>query len=116
LKLQLFSDEPIYDDFEIVKLGDSLTFLAEQLGYDTLVVQKALAGKSPRDRAAELVKGTKLRAPKKDSQGKPVEPDIRQTLYEGGHKSVSADKDPMLELARIVDKEARDLRKILETQ
>jgi hypothetical protein len=116
LKLQLFSDEPIYDDFEIVKLGDSLTFLAEQLGYDTPLVKQVLAGKSPRDRAAELVKGTTLRAPKKDKNGKPTGPDIRQTLYEGGAKSVDASKDPMLALARIVDKEARDLRKILETQ
>src|SRR5262249_10883607 len=34
LKLQLFSDEPIYDDFEMLRLADSLTYLAEQLGYD----------------------------------------------------------------------------------
>ena len=30
-KLQLFSEEPIYDDFEIVKLTDSLTWLSSQL-------------------------------------------------------------------------------------
>src|SRR5262249_44694252 len=34
LELQLFSEEPIYDDLEIVKLSDSLTLLCEQLGVD----------------------------------------------------------------------------------
>ena len=33
LEFQLFSEEPIYDDFEQLKLADSLTWLVKQLGY-----------------------------------------------------------------------------------
>ena len=63
----------------------------------TPLVQKVLAGKSPRERAAELVKGTKLK-----------DVDLRKKLYEGGKKAVEAAKDPMIELARLVDPDARD--------
>src|SRR5882672_703018 len=61
LKLQLFSDAPIYEDMEIVQLADSLGMMAEILGGDNAMVQSVLAGKSPRDRAAELVHGTALK-------------------------------------------------------
>src|SRR5262249_46857935 len=57
LKFQLFSEEPIYDDFEILKLGHSLTYLVEQFGGDDPMVLKVLAGKSPHERAVELVTG-----------------------------------------------------------
>src|SRR5262249_27673070 len=105
LELQLFSDEPLYEDYEILKLADSLTWLAEQLDDENELVKKVLAGKSPQERAVQLVKGTKL---------KDVE--VRKKLYEGGAKEVDASKDPMIELARLVDKDARDVRKIFETQ
>ncbi len=62
LKFHLFSDEPIYDDYEIVKMTDGLTFLAEELGYDDPLVQKVLDGKAPHDRASELVTGSKLQS------------------------------------------------------
>ncbi len=105
LEFQLFSEEPLYDDFEQVKLADSLTWLAKQLGYSHPVVQKVLAGRSPRDRAAELVLGTKL----KDVA-------LRRKLYAGTIDEVEATNDPMIELARLVDPEARAVRKIIETQ
>src|SRR5262249_5034347 len=59
LKQQLFSTAPIYEDFEAVKLADSLGLLDEMLGGNDPLVQKVLDGKSPSARAAELVKGTK---------------------------------------------------------
>ena len=43
LELQLFSDEPVYDDYEILTLGDSLGNLTEQFGGDDPLVQKVLA-------------------------------------------------------------------------
>src|SRR5229473_7235798 len=55
LKLQLFSDAPIYEDLETVQLADSLGMMAEIMGEESETVQIVLAGKSPRDRAAELV-------------------------------------------------------------
>jgi hypothetical protein len=105
LEFQLFSEEPIYDDFEQLKLADSLTWLVEQLGYSHPAVQKALAGKSPQQRASELVLGTKL----KDVA-------LRKKLYAGTADDVKAANDPMIELARVIDAEARAVRKIIETQ
>src|SRR5262249_54767226 len=105
LKLQLFSDEPIHDDFEQLRLADSLTYLAEQLGSDHPTVQLVLAGKSPGQRATELIQGTKLKDVK-----------VREKLFEGGKNAVEAAGDPMIALAKAVDPEARKLRKALETE
>jgi hypothetical protein len=100
LELDLFSDKPIYADLEIVKLSDSLTLYIENAGFDDPLVQKVLAGKSPRERAAELVNNTKIR-----------DVAFRKKLYEGGAKALTETKDPMIELARLVDPQARALRK-----
>jgi hypothetical protein len=102
---RLFSDKPIYADFEILLLGDSLTALTEQLGPNDPVVQAALAGKSPRVRAAELINGTQVR-----------DLAFRHKLYDGGAAAVAAAKDPLIELARAIDAEARSLRKLVEAQ
>jgi len=111
LELALLSDEPVYDAFEIVKLADSLTFLATSLGPDDPLIQKVLAGRSPRERAADLVRGTGLG---KRGGANAAKPDTRKALYEGGQAAVAASTDPMLGLARIVDEESRSLRKIVE--
>ena len=105
LELDLFSDKPIYEDYEILCLGDSLTDLTGQLGYNDPTVQAVLAGKSPRARAAELVLGTKVR-----------DVAFRRRLYAGGAPAILAAHDPMIELARLVDGEARALRKSSEAQ
>jgi hypothetical protein len=105
LEFQLFSPEPIYDDFEQLKLANSLTWLVEQLGYLDPLVQKVLAGKSPRDRAAQLIAGTKL---------KDVE--FRRKLYAATPADVRAEDDPMIELAQLIDPPSRAVRKIIETQ
>jgi hypothetical protein len=111
LELSLLSDEPVYDAFEIVKLADSLTFLATAIGPDDPLVQKVLAGKSPRERAAELVRGTGLG---KRGGADAARPDTRRRLYEGGQAAVAASTDPMIALARMIDEESRSLRKIVE--
>jgi hypothetical protein len=105
LELALFSEMPIYSDLEILLLGDALTFLATELGADDPLVQKILAGMSPRDRAAEVISGTKVR-----------DVAFRKRLYADGASAVSAANDPMIELARLVDGEARALRKVSEAQ
>src|SRR5437016_8294324 len=105
LELDLFSTEPVYDDMEQVMLTDSLTDLATRFGYNDPLVQKVLAGKSPAARALELIKGTKL----KDVA-------VRKQLYEGGAAAVTAAKDPMIELARVIDGPARAARKVYESQ
>jgi len=105
LEFALFSEKPIYTDLEVLKLADSLTYIAGQLGAADPLVQKVLAEKSPRVRAEELVNSTKVR-----------DVAFRKQLYEGGASAVSAAADPMIELARLVDAAARALRKVSETQ
>src|SRR5207253_11025615 len=61
LELELFSGEPLYDDYEILRLTDSLTDFASQFGADDPLVKAVLAGKSRHDRAVELVAGSKLK-------------------------------------------------------
>ncbi|WP_439632054.1 S46 family peptidase [Gemmata sp.] len=113
LRFQLLSDEPIHEDLETLKLADGLQFLAVTLGPDSDLVKQVLAGKSPRERAYELVSGTKVRDPKfrekvfdavvaaaKDK--KPVDPALL--------------KDPMIELAQLVDPASRALRKRFENE
>jgi hypothetical protein len=105
LELDLFSNEPVYDDMEQVMLTDSFTDLATRFGYNDPLLQKVLAGKSPSARAAELIKGTKVK-----------EVAMRKQLYEGGAAAVTAAKDPMIELARLIDGPARAARKVFEAQ
>ena len=100
LELALFSEQPVYDDFEELKLADSLTAFAGEFGASNQFVRLALAGKSPRERAHELVAGTKL----KDVA-------LRKKLYAGGAAALKDFSDPMLDLARAVDPEARAMRK-----
>ena len=105
LELELFSPEPLYDDFEQLKLAEALTWLAEQLGLEDELVQTVLAGKSPRARAVELVRSTQVQSVA-----------FRHKTYAATPEALAALKDPMLDLARAVDPEARRLRKLVETQ
>ncbi|HXF41471.1 MAG TPA: S46 family peptidase [Blastocatellia bacterium] len=105
LELGLFSPAPIYDDFEKVKLADSLAFMRDELGADNAIVKKVLAGKTPSARAAELVEGTKL----KDAAA-------RKQLAAAGVKGIQESTDPMIALARSIDDEARKLNKRYEAE
>jgi hypothetical protein len=105
LKVKLYSKRAFDKDFETAKLGDSLGWMVELLGYKDPLVQKVLAGKSPHVRAFELIEGTQLYDPK-----------VRQQLYEGGKAALAASKDPLIELAKLVDAEARKVRQRLESE
>jgi len=105
LELEVFSTEPIYDDYEILRLTDSLTDFASQFGADNPLVQKVPAGKSPHARAVELVAGTKL----KDVA-------VRKDLYHKDAAALQAAHDPMIDVARLVDGPAREARKIYDAQ
>jgi hypothetical protein len=103
VRLMLFSEAPIYDDLETVKLADALSMYMEIAGADNELVQKVLAGKSPRDRAAELIRGSRL-----------ADVADRKQLAEGGLKAIQSSDDPMIRLARLVDEPARRVRKSFE--
>jgi len=105
LELALFSPAPIHEDFEKLKLADSLGFMVELLGADNELVKGVLAGKTPEARADELVSGTKLK-----------DPAFRKELAKGGFEAIDASNDPMILVAREVDAKARELRKRYETE
>ena len=103
LKFQLFSPAPIYPDLEKVKLAAGLTFMAEKLGGKHELVSKVLMGRSPNNRAAELIRGTRL-----------TDVAERKKLFEGGKAAIDASQDSLIVLARDMDAVARQLRKQYE--
>jgi Peptidase S46 len=96
LEQRLFSTAPIYKSLEQVELAESLGEMQDVLGTGNADVQKALAGKSPDERAKELIEGTKLE-----------DVAVRKQLYDGGQAAVDASTDPLIVLMRQVDPDAR---------
>jgi hypothetical protein len=105
LELQLYSPAPIHDDFEELKLTDSLGFMVELLGADNELVKQVLAGKTPEARAEELITGTKLE-----------DVAFRKELAAGGKAAIDASTDPMIVVARMIDAKAREVRKRYESE
>jgi hypothetical protein len=102
LELDLFSPAPVYDDLEITKFATELAIFVEDRGGDDPLVEKILAGKSPRERAAELI-----------SQSELHKVEVRRELAEGGADAIAASDDPLIRLFREIEPEYRSLR---ETQ
>jgi hypothetical protein len=105
LDLDLFSPAPVYKEFEQARLTDALTFMREELGANDALAQKVLQGKTPTERAAELVRGTRLQ-----------DVDYRKQLAQGGRAAIDKSDDPLIVLARTIDPEARALRKRYEDE
>ncbi len=105
LFLDLYSPAPVFDALEIDRLTSTLTSLAESLGANDPLVVKALAGQSPRARAEELVLKTRLK-----------DIDARRRLADGGTAALAASGDPLIEFARDLDKDVRELRKRYEDE
>jgi hypothetical protein len=105
LEQQLYSPAPIRKDLEKLKLADSLAFMVEAFGAENPLVKRVLEGKSPDARAAELIDGTKLN-----------DAEFRRQLAAGGRQAIESSTDPMIVLARSIDKEAREVRKRYENE
>jgi hypothetical protein len=105
LEANLYSTAPIYDDFEKMKLANSLAFMQSEYGADHPLVKQVLRGKTPEARAAELIEGTKL---------KDVE--YRKQVAAAGKNGIDGSNDPMIALARDIDEGARAVRKRYEEQ
>ncbi len=103
LNFRLFSPAPVYPDMEEAILADILQQAKDELGEGDAHVKAALGGKTPQEKAHELVSGTQLADPK-----------VRKALVDGGEKAVAASKDPMIVWARQLDPSYRELRKWYE--
>ena len=98
LERSILSPAPIYDDFEIFKLADSLAQLKEELG-DRLEVRWLLGDRKPEEVARELVAGTKL----KDLEW-------RKKLLQAKPEEIYLVDDTMIKLALLVDPVSRAWR------
>ena len=100
IERQIGSDAPIFPGLERTRLTASLALMRDKLGAENALVKQILAGKTPEARAEELVSATTL-----------GDPAVRKALFSGGAAAVNASKDPFIELARLIEPRARELRK-----
>jgi hypothetical protein len=103
--MRLLSKRPIYPQVEELTLSYSLTKLRESLGPDHPIVKQVLGAESPEELARRVVSGSKL-----------ADVNLRKQLYDGGLRVVSTASDPMIQLARAIDSEARLIRKQWEDE
>ena len=96
LRFDLFSPAPIYPGFEIARMTASLEQALQELGPDDPFVKIVLNGRSPKDVATDVIKGTKL-----------ADPEVRKKLVEGGESAVAASTDAMIVLQRNLDPNRR---------
>jgi hypothetical protein len=95
----LYSEAPIYDDLERVKLADELGRLVESRGGDDPLVQAVLDGQSPGERASTLVGETQLE-----------QIALRKQLAAGGSAAIKESEDPLIALARQMEAVYRQAR------
>lgn len=99
IERQLGSEAPVFPGVEQAKLEASMEVMVRMLGADHALVKQVLAGKTAKARADELVAGTRL-----------GDPATRKTLFAGGKAAVAASQDPFIDIVRIIDARARELR------
>jgi hypothetical protein len=104
LEQELFSEVPVYEDLERVQLADELSRLIDDRGGNDPLVVAALAGKGPRDRAAEIIAGTQLHSA-----------EARKALAQAGLDGINQSRDPLILLVRSMEPEYRRVREIMES-
>ncbi len=105
LEQYIRADTPVYPSLDKLTLSFALERMREWLGPDDSLVRSVLGSESPDSLAARLVDGSKLGDAK-----------VRAQLWDGGAAAVEASTDPMIQLARKVDPEARKVRKRYEDE
>lgn len=100
IEYDLFARVPVYPEYEQLTLSFSLERMREWLGPDHPVVRSLLSRESPDALATRLIAETKL----DDAL-------LRRHLWDGGKAAVDSSHDPMIELVRSIDANARAIRK-----
>ena len=96
-RFRVLSKAPVHMDLEELVLVDTMQRSLEKLGPKDPFVVALLGGKSPRDRARELIQGTRIQ-----------DPEFRRSLVEGGSKAVEASTDSLVRLARQLEPFVRE--------
>jgi Peptidase S46 len=105
MQRDLLASIPVYAEFEQLTLSFSLERMREWLGADNPVVRKLMGTESPDGLATRVIAETGLNNAA-----------YRKHLWEGGKAAIDASHDPMIELARAVDADARAIRKQYEDE
>jgi hypothetical protein len=102
LELGLFSEAPIYPEFEEARLAHSLAYWKKMMP-DHPLVDQVLKGRSPEVAARDFVQESKL-----------AQIPVRKKLAKGGKAAIEQSDDPMIKLALAVEADARAIRKEYE--
>jgi len=105
IQSELYANVPVYPELEVLTLSFSLERMREWLGPDHPLIRKLLTKESPDALATRLIAETQLDDVK-----------VRERLWGGGKAAVDASLDPMIELARAIDGDARAIRKQMEDE
>lgn len=105
IQRELYARVPVYPELEVLTLSFSLERMREWLGPDNPVVRRLLSRESPEALATQLIAETKL-----------DDADVRKQLWQGGKAAMDASLDPMIEVARAIDMDARAIRKRYEDE
>jgi hypothetical protein len=103
LERNIFADLPYSASLETLQVSEGLKQIAANLPADDPYVKTVLAGKSPEERAKELVEGSHL-----------ADIAFRKELYGGGQVAIEAAADPMIQLIRQIDPESLKVRREYE--
>ena len=103
LRYEMFSPAPVYPGLEIARISGQLEQNLAELGPNDPFLKTFLNGRSPKEVAENLVKGSKL-----------ADPELRKKLAEGGEAAVAESNDPMIVLARKLDPMRREFNKWTE--
>jgi hypothetical protein len=105
IERDLFARVPVYTEYEQLNFSFSLERMREWLGPDYPLVHRLFARQSPEGLATQLIAETQL-----------DDATLRRRLWESGRSAVDASRDPMIELARSIDPDARALRQKYENE
>lgn len=105
IERELYARVPVYPELEVLTLSFSLERMREWLGPDNPVIRRLLSKESPESLAARLIAETKL-----------DDAEVRKQLWQGGKTALDASLDPMIEEARAIDADAREVRKRYEDE
>ena len=105
IERSLFAPISAQTEYEQLNLSFSLGRMRDWLGPEDPLVRKLFAQQSPEALAAQIVAETQL-----------DDASLRRRLWESGRSAVAASRDPMIQLARIIDPDARVVRQQYEDE
>ena len=103
LRYEMFSPAPLYPGLEVARISGQLDQDLAEMGPNDAFLKTFLNGRSPKEVAETLVKGTKL-----------ADPEFRKKLVAVGEAAVATSDDPMIVLARKLDPLRREFSKWME--